>query len=151
MKYNVEFLEEFRGNKSNVNNFPPEGNYTYIINNAYFKNNQTSSSGSLADILYLDLLIKDISNNSYTIQTKYYYFLDENIYSSRLNQFWDDLEMAYKNNNKLYSKIFPNENNFEETALIGTSGALTVIHKPFNGKVYANVSKLIPNGSVSKL
>lgn len=150
MKYNVEFLEKFRGNRSNVNNFPPEGNYTYTINNAYFKDNQTSS-GNLADILYLDLLIKDISNNSYTIQTKYYYFLDENIYSSRLNQFLDDLEMAYKNNNKLYSKIFPNENNFEETALIGTSGALIVIHKPFNGKTYANVSKLIPNGSLSDL
>lgn len=149
MKYNVEFLEEFRGNKSNVNNFPPEGNYTYIINNAYFKNNQSSSSGNLVDILYLDLLIKDISNNLYTIQAKYYDFL--NLYSNRFYQFLDDLEIAYQNNNELYSKIFPNENYLEEKALINTTGALTVIHKEYNNKTYANIDMLIPNGNLSDL
>lgn len=149
MKYNVQFLEKFRSNRNIINSFPPEGKYTYTIKDAYFKENQITSKGEQADILYLDLLINDISNNLYIIQAKYYDFL--NLYSNRFYQFLDDLEIAYQNNDELYSKIFPNENYLEEKALINTTGALTVIHKEYNNKTYANIDMLIPNGNLSDL
>lgn len=149
MKYNVQFLEKFRSNRNIINSFPPEWKYIYTIKDAYFKENQITSKGEQADILYLDLLINDISNNLYTIQAKYYDFL--NLYSNRFYQFLDDLEIAYQNNNELYSKIFPNENYLEEKALINTTGALTVIHKEYNNKTYANIDMLIPNGNLSDL
>lgn len=134
MKYNVEFLEKFRGSKNiNLKKYPQVGKYTYTITEVDIEERNVN-------ILKITVLLKD-ETSEYTYTISYY----EN--SKRYDEFINDLDTAYKYDKKLYNLIFPDENSINTDALIGTSGALTIVYNA----PYYNVGKLIPNGSVSKL
>jgi hypothetical protein len=150
MKYNVNFLENFR-NKSTQNIIVPEGNYLYVVDKAFVEENIVSkSSEQSADVLNLQLSITDANGDKYKTSTQYYNYRDCN--SPRFDNFIEDLKKAYCNDS-LYNELFPNDNDtcIEESYLVGTTGALTIVYNQYKSRTYVNVGKLIPKGTLSSL